>query len=1058
MTSDKNSIIAWFIRNPVAANLLMALIIVAGTLTAITIRKEFLPEIATGEIEITIAYPGASPSSVEEGVCMKVEEALSGITGIKRIRSAAHEGIGNMVVELENSADPDERMNVIRAAVNGIDTFPDLVKRPLITKKTTKDGVLWLILAGAMDEGQAKSLAQHIKEDLLALGEIRQVEIHGVRDNEIAIEVSDFRLRQYGLTLHEVTEAVQRRSLDLPGGAVKSVGGEILVRTVGQARNGMAFSDLVIRSNEDGERVTLGQIADIRDGFDESEWFLNYQGKPAIGLQVFRVGDQSTLDVATAARRYQEKKLAHLPKGIHLSIMADTSLMLKDRLKLMVKNLCSGAVLVFVALVLFLQIRVAFWVMLGIPVSFLGAIWLMPAPFIDGSINMITLFGCILVIGILVDDAIVIGENIHTTVLRDGQSVESVIRGARQVAIPATFGVLTTMASFIPILMIPGINGKIWRGIALVVIACLFFSLVESKWILPAHLAHTRLRSGNSGGKKRRSFFNRLQGAVNKLMVWTVRRVYRPLSDKLLEWRYSTLAIFIGLLVITVVAMDSNRIRVVFFPDIEEDFVLTQLTMAAGTPAGQTMAATRQIEKAAKRVNASVRRETGVNADVIKHIISWSKSENEVLAYAELLPSEERPLGSMEIIKQWRRETGDIPGATDLEFTGTAAEAGSPIHFELVSRNPAQLKAAAAALKKKLGTFEGVYDIKDSQVQGKSEIKLVVQSWAEHMGITTEALARQVRNAFYGEEAQTLQRGQNEVKVIVRYPRSERRSLFSLRNMRIRTSEGKDVPLEAVADIVMEKSPSVVERIDGRRVIHVMANVDKASSEPGSIIKEIKTHLMPELSQRYPGLRFDLGGEAREQRETLTVMGRGAVFALFAVYALMAIPLRSYLQPLIIMAAIPFGIVGAIGGHWLMGLPVSILSICGMVALAGVVVNDSLVMASFINEQRRAGVSLDKAVREAGAARFRAILLTSVTTFCGLLPLLMERSIQAQYLIPMAASLAFGILFATVITLILIPTLYLIGADINQRRLRIFVKSGPHGTEMVPVTTSRSVS
>jgi multidrug efflux pump subunit AcrB len=577
MKSGQNGWISWFILNPVAANLLMVFVLIAGTMTAISIRIEIIPEIDIGTIDIIINYPSASPAAVNEGVCVKVENVLAGIDGIKHVVAEAYEGFGQLTVTVADEYSQDDLLDTIRARLDAVDTFPDEVKRPIIEKKTTKNGVLWLILTGPLDVRTNKKLTRTIEDELLLLPGIRQVEVKGLRDPELAIEVSEAQLQRYHLTLEDVADAVRYNSLDLPGGVIKSQGGDIRLKTAGQARDAAGLASIPVRAAPDGQRVSLDQVADIKDGFKEREWFFSYQGKPAVGFLIFRVGNQNALTVARAARDYLSRKKDTLPEGVNLSVIADTSVMLHGRLTLMLKNLCFGAVLVFITLILFLDIRVGFWVMVGVPVSFLGAIWVMPVPFIDGSINMITLFGCVLVIGILVDDAIVIGENIHATINREGPGFNSVIKGVKQVAIPATFGTLTSMAAFTPILMIPGINGKLWRGIALVAIACLFFSLVESKLILPAHLAHGRLKKTTV---RRLGPLTTLQRWISMGLQWLVDRLYLPSLDRLLEWRYSTLTAFVGMLMIVAAAMHSGLVPMVFFPDIEGDTVEVHLTMA----------------------------------------------------------------------------------------------------------------------------------------------------------------------------------------------------------------------------------------------------------------------------------------------------------------------------------------------------------------------------------------------------------------------------------------------------------------------------------------------
>jgi multidrug efflux pump subunit AcrB len=1032
-----SSIIDWFTRNPVAANLLMLVILVSGIVSAVHIRKEFFPEFATGTIHISVAFPGAAPEDVEQGVVVKVEEALQGVDGIKKITASAHEGLAALQVRVLNGYTVDTIMDRIKSRVDGITTFPDEAEKPVITEETTRDGVLWLILSGPLSEKALKSLAQQVKDELTRDPHISQVEIHGTREREIRIELSEAAMSKYGLSFDAVADAVRKNSLDLPAGTLETQSGDLLLRTNAQAYTAKQFEDIALVTRRQGGRVSLGQVARVIDGFEEADWFLRFQGQSAVGLQVFRVGSQSTLDVAAAAKSYAMRKAAALPPGVELTAIADTSIMLRDRLDLMLKNLGWGGLLVFISLVLFLRFRVAFWVMAGLPVCFLGTIWLMPTPPIDISINMITLFGFILVLGIVVDDAIVIGENIHSTVARQGAGIRSVVFGARQVATAATFGVLTTIAAFVPMLMIPGINGKIWRGIALVVILCLAFSLIESKLILPAHLVHLRTDDTGRGVKNP---LVRLQRWISRWMAVLVRRVYQPLLDVSLRHWMTTLSVFVAVVIITVGMVNSGRVRFVFFPDIESDTIEANLELTAGTPLAAARAAAQQIESAAQTVNTLYKQETGMSEDVIRSVIALTTASNRVWFYAELIPSEKRPVGSNAIINRWRQATPDIPGMVSLKFSGSAAESESPISFELKGTDFTALQNAARELKRRLAAYEGVFDTQDSLEKGKNELKLRLKAGAEHLGLSVIDLARQVRQGFYGGDVQTLQRSRDEVKVKVRYPRSERKGMTAFDTMQVRTDQGLELPFRSVAETRLKPGFASIERADRQRVIRVFANVDKHHSEPQRIINDMEARVIPKLLAKYPGLQYDLAGEAKESKASLDELKRGAVLALLLIYAMMAIPLKSYIQPLIIMAAIPFGFVGAIWGHCLVGLPVSILSVCGIIALSGVVVNDSLVMVDVINQKRAAGQPMAQAVRDSGVARFRAIVLTSLTTFLGLLPMLLEKSLQAQFLIPMSVSLAFGILFATVITLILVPSLYVAGATWLQRLRPMFHK------------------
>ncbi len=1036
MSGDTHKgIIAWFARNGVAANLLMVGIMVMGLISAIQIKKEFFPEFSLNQITIRVSYRGAAPQEAEEGVCVKIEEAVQDLEGVKRLTSRAYEGGGRVDVEIANGYEVLDMLDKIKLRVDAISTFPAETEKPVIYEQTTKNEVMWVQIYGDVDERTMKEYGKMVRDEITALPEVTQAEMDGVRAYEISIEVSESTLRQYGLTFDQVVQAVRKSSLDLPAGSIKTVGGEILLRTKGQAYVGREFEQLVLLTQEDGTRLLLGDIARVVDGFDDSDFFFKFDGKPSLGIRIYRVGNQNALTVAAAVRTYIEKKNKELPAGISLAYWADASRLLKGRLNLMLRNMALGGVLVFISLAMFLRLRVAFWVMVGLPVCFLGAIWLMPTGLVDISINMITLFGFILVLGIVVDDAIVIGENVYTTIRKDGPGIENVIKGAQEVALPATFGVLTTIAAFLPMLMVPGPSGKMWSGIALVVILCLFFSLIESKLILPAHLAHMKIKEKPKEGW---GPFMRIQRGFSHGLENFVEKVYRPVLELSLRHRYTTVSLFLAGIILSVGVVKSGIVRNVFFPNIPSDFIRASVEMAEGTPATVTEAATYKVEQAIHALDREMREEFGDgNGSIIEHTISWSSGETLGRLFVELKPSENRMIDSIEVVNRWREKVGPIAGAIDLSFSGTTGYDAAAIDFQLEGDNFDQLDAAAEEIKARLADFNGIFDIKDTFSGGKQEIQLAIKPEAEVLGLTLSDLARQVRQGFYGAEAQRIQRGKDEVRVMVRYPEDERRSLGDLENMRVRTPSGEEVPFSSVAEAKMGRGFSRITRINRKRVVNVRASVDKDTIEPHVVINEITKEFMPALLAKYPGVSYALEGESREQAETMGGLMQGFFLALIIIYALMAVPLRSYIKPLIIMAVIPFGIVGAIFGHLVLGLSLSILSFCGIVALTGVVVNDSLVMVDFITRRENEGMPRFEAIRWAGIRRFRPILLTSLTTFLGLTPMLMERSLQARFLAPMAVSLAFGILFATVITLILIPSLYLMLDDLRVIFLRI---------------------
>lgn len=1042
------SIIAWFARNGVAANLLLLVIIAGGLLTLPSIKREVFPDIDLDIVTVAVVYPGAAPEEVEEAICIRIEEALQGLDGVKRITSSAAEGAGAVSVELLPGTDAGEALDDVKVRVDAIDTFPEEAEKPVIQKAILRNAVLDVVVYGEVDEHTLKRLTQRVRDEIAALPGISQAEVENARPYEISIEVSERALRRHGLTFSQVADAVRRGSLDLPGGSVKTEGGEILLRTKGQAYRGREFERIALLSTPDGTRLMLGDVARVVDGFEDTDTSAYFDGKPALLIRVFRVGSENALHIADSVREYVRRAQATMPEGVLLTTWLDESRILRSRLDTLLRNGRDGFLLVWVALALFLRFRLAFWVLLGVPLSFLGALWLMPT--LGLSINVISLFAFIVVLGILVDDAIVVGENVHSHYERTGSRLQAAIEGTQEVFVPVVFGVLTTVAAFVPMLLIPGNMGKVFRVIPLVVIACLLFSLLEAMLVLPEHLTHGEDRPP-------RGWIGRgwktVQGTVAEGLRGFIEGIYRPLLHSALEWRYLTVAVGAVAFLLSVSLVGSGWLQFTFFPKVEGDNVVAMLTMPQGTPVDVTTAAVRHIEAAAQEVLAEVEAEG--HGEVMQHVLSSvgtqshrrhrARSTREVLnatagahlaeVNIELRPSEERSVSSEEIARRWRERTGMIADAVELTFVATLFSSGEPIDVQLEGPSFAELREAAEVVKQRLASYPGVLDIRDSFRSGKQEISLRLRSGAENLGLSVSDLGRQVRQAFYGEEAQRIQRGRDEVKVMVRYPVDERRSIAGLESMRVRTADGMEVPFRSVADLRIGRGFSTVYRTDGRRVVNVIADIDPTIANANEIVADLKESLLPSLTERYQQMGYSLEGEQREQHESLEGLERGFVLALFLIYALLAVPLKSYVQPLIIMSAIPFGFVGAIWGHILMGYDISIFSAIGVVALSGVVVNDSLVLVDFVNRKREQGMPTLVAIREAGAQRFRPILLTTLTTFAGLTPLLLERSLQAQFLIPMAISLAFGVLFATFVSLVMVPSLYAILEDVRALSL-----------------------
>ncbi len=1040
VTSEKG-LIAWFASNNVAANLLMLFIIVAGVISVFTIRKQTTPDFELNTIQVRVEYRGAAPQEVEEGVVVKIEEAIQDVNGIVEIRGNASEGMGSVTAEVESGADMNEVLNEIKTRVDAISTFPALTEKPVIYKEEVPIHVVFVAVHGELDEFSRKEIAQEVRDELVQIPEVTQVQFLGDRPYEISIEVSERVLQQYGLTMTEISDAIRASSVDLPGGTINSSGGDILLRTEGQVYTGLEYADLVLRTFSDGTRLTLGDIAEINDGFVETEGYGHFDGNRTATLRILASGQQNELKTADAVRQYIEEKRETLPEGINLDIWIDRSHYLEGRLEMMSKNMWQGALLVFIVLSLFLRMKVAFWVVIGIPITFLGALWLMPHGPWPVTINMISLFGFIVVLGIVVDDAIIIGESAYTRIREDGHTLDNVIKGARQVAVPATFGVLTTMAAFAPMLFVGGIVGPFFEALSMVVILCLMFSLVESKLILPTHLVHAKIKPIDEEDlfnpqrdvrlrEVPMRFFQRIQRRVQHGLQHVIHNWYRPMVERAIDNRGVTVTLFFAMLIITAGLLGGGIVRFVLFPDVPGDFIRTELQMQTGTPPEVRNEVLARVESAVIELNDEYVAENPDTLPMISHVGAFTTSDTGAILFVEMPMSSDRPFEGEEISDLWRERVGEIPGVRELTFSGgDNVGGGAPLSFRLSGTNYENLEAAAAEMEDRLADFEGVFDIRNSGSSGGQEIRLTIKPEAEALGLTMTSLGRQVRQAFFGEEAQRIQRGQDELRVMVRYPREDRRSIADLENMRIRTPTGDEVPFESVAEMSFGEGYSTIRRLNRERTVTVSANIDPLRVEPREIISTIDDEFVPDLLARYPGVSYGLEGASQEEQNFLRNLGVASIAAIFLIYALIAIPLHSYGQPLVIMAVIPFGLIGAVIGHIIMGEAVSMFSLFGLVALAGVVVNDSLIMVDFINKARASGVPLKRAVIESGTKRFRAIILTSFTTAAGLMPIMLETSVQAQFVIPMAISLSFGILFATLITLFLVPCLYMLQLD-----------------------------
>ena len=1051
------NLIKWCSRNHVAGNFAMLALCLAGFTTWFTLRKEIFPETSIDAIAVSIPFPNATPEETERGVCIPVEEAIADLQGIKRIRSSAAQNAGTVVVEVETGYNVRNVMDDVKSRVDAIDTFPEEAEKPILEEILIKAPVMSLTLTADTDETTLRKLAETVRDELLTYEApppdsitgfianairgaptISQVEIAGTRPYEISVEVSEAQLRRLGLSLSNIADSIRRSTVDLPGGSVRTSRGEVILRALGKRYEASQLAEIPVATDQNGAIITLGSIATLVDGFEDIDLSSRFDQEDAIVVNVYRVGQEDTLALAKLVKEYVAKSSTRFPEGVKLSIWNDQSLYLQGRLDLLQRNALTGLLLVLVVLALFLRPSLAFLVALGIPVSFAGGIWLMPM--LGVSINMISLFAFILVLGIVVDDAIVTGENVYTRIQNGEHPRVAAWKGTEEVSVVVIFGVLTTVVAFTPMLGLSGVSGKIWPNIPLVVIPTLLFSLIQSKFILPAHLAlltpRDRTRDVN--------IIFRIQQRIADSLETFIRRIYQPFLETCLRWRYVTAATFIGILIFSASIVISGWLPFKFFPEVEGDILSAKVELAQGVPFEETERAVRKLEAAALQLGEKYRDNDGKT--IIRHLLASAGTQPFLNGFSpggppkathigevtlELTPAANRSTSSEILVSEWRKLAGDIPGIVELRIQAETASSGEAIDVNLTGNNLERLEQATAWAKAELAKFPGVIDISDSNRAGKDELLIKELTPAGRaLGFRLQDVASQIRDAFYGNEVQRLQRGRDEVKLMVRYPVADRRTLESLESLKLRTPSGDEVPLSQVATFEPGRGPAVIERTDRQRSIKITADV-----EPGvnanEVVAGFVANVLEKIPAKFPGVRHAFEGEQKDQNDSVREIGIGFLFALVIMYILIAIPLRSYFQPIIIMSVIPFGLVGAIWGHVLLGLNLSIMSMCGIVALAGVVVNDSLVMVDYVNRHRKEAGSIRAAAVQAGGARFRAILLTSLTTFVGIMPMVLETDMQAKFLIPMAVALAFGILFATIITLLLVPCVYLILEDLR---------------------------
>lgn len=1012
--------IHWMAANPVAANILMLFFLIGGIYWGTQIKQEVFPEFERDEVRISVAYPGASPEEVVDGIILPVEEAISSLEGIEQVQSTAVEGRGTVTAEALADTDLQQLAVDIKNEVDRISSFPDDAEEPKVTIPSRRRSVITLILYGALPDAVLKESAEMVRDQLLLDPLISQLELQGNRPLEIAVNVSQETLRAYGLTMQALAEKIKNGSIDLPGGTIKTSSGDVQLRMKERRNVGSEFASIPVLMTEEGSQLRLGDIADIKDGFEETDQAMHYNGLPAIGIEVFRVGDQGPIEIADAVKKRVIALRGTLPDGLNVDTVNDRSLIYQQRLNLLLKNGYLGLTLVFLLLGLFLEPRLAFWVTMGIPVSFLGSLLFLP--FFDVSVNMVSLFAFIVSLGIVVDDTIIIGENIYRLRQLGYDRLEAALIGAREMAAPVTFAVLTNIVTFMPLYFIPGVMGKIFRAIPVVVGTVFFISLIEALFVLPAHLGHQRPLQGRLG-----LLLEKMQARISNGITKIIKKSFTPVIIIALRYRYISTAIAMTILVLTGAYIKSGHMGMTMFPKVESDRSYVSFELPVGASAEKVESTLTTLLHSAKKIADDYGASELVQGtqSMINDNTGWIR--------IYLTPPDIRPLSTHEFTKLWRKDVGALPDVESIRFRSNSGGPGSGagLTLELQHRNPEVLHGASREIVTFLQSFPIVSEIEDGFELGKQQYDFQLNPLGYRLGLSPNSVARQIRASFYGHEINRQLRGRDEMKIMLRYPPHERETLLTLERMMLRTPDGGEVPLPSVVRITPGRAFTSIQHRDGRRTIQVTADITPAKKSD-QVIDALKTELLPELSTRYGGLNFSFEGKQADRKKSMAALAQGMLVALLLVYVLLTVIFKSYSQPAIIMAAIPFGIVGAVIGHLLMGFSLSLVSFFGIVALSGVVVNDSLVLIDLTNRNRKQGQTAYAAVINAAVSRFRPILLTTLTTFFGLLPMIFETSRQARFLIPMAISLGFGILFATAITLVLIPSLYLILEDIRD--------------------------
>ncbi len=1014
--------IAWWANNPVASNLLMVGIILAGILGFFAMERETFPSFKPSQVKIEFVWPGAAPQEVEEQIILRMEEALSNLDNVYRIYSTATENYGEIEIVTYPSVDMESFLNEVKGIVDSVNALPRDMENPRVSRVIYRQEVLRVAVHGNLDERTLKNLAEDIRDEVAALPYVSIVSLFGTRREEITIEVSEDSLRKYGISFADVSDAIRGSSINVSSGRVRTETGDVLLRARNLANSEREFKEIIIRQTDNGAIVRLDDVATVVDGFEDEEILATLNGEPAVLVQIMSTDKMQIVKLSDSVRSWMAEREKTLPEGVGLSIWLDEANTYKSRMNTISSSASLGLLLVFLVLFLTLRPKVAFWVTAGIAVAFMGTFAMLPAN--DVSLNILSTFAFLLVLGIVVDDAIVVGESIYEH-SHKYKGVDASVKGAMAVSKPVIVAVLTTIVAFAPWFFLTGEDAQATKQLSIVITAALTISIIEAFFILPAHLRHLKHR-------EKLGRFAAWQKRIEQRLVKFARTTYHGWVSAAVKHRYLTTSIFLAMFVISHGIYSNGWVKFSFMPEVEAEIIYLNVTLPTGTPYKRALKILDQLQEAELKLIDEVEKRAISEGGTGKLIQGWytRSRRDSVIAIIALAPPEERDLSAKETALRLRELVGDVPDADEIEINYTMNNSTPRVSFVLKHRDMKMLQAAANDLKAKLHEYEGTFYVRDNMRGETFELHLQLLPGAEKLGIDLAMVSEQVRQAYYGEEVQRLPRENGDVRVMVRYPKESRYNLESLNNFRIRTDDGREIPLLSVVDIEVVAGVQRIQRQDGERVVRVTADV--TSDVMSDINDDVVNNFLPTLETKYPEIVVRHSGQAQAEEEFLNELLSLYLVALFVMYALIAVAFKSYFLPLLIMTAIPFAFMGAVYGHLAFGVSMAMFSFFGIGAAAGVVVNDNLVLVDYVERLRREGRSAVEAVVEAGVARFRPILLTTVTTFVGLVPIMLERSTDAQFLKPAVLALAFGVLFALFVTVFLVPSLYCVGDDITS--------------------------